>query len=422
MYEVSEVDDRPLRRNRDFNLLWVGQVVSDLGANVSGIAFPLLVLATTGSPARAGIVASAAHLPLLVLTLPAGALVDRWGQKRVLLVADSARCLALGSLPLTIALDALTFVQIVVVALVEGAGYVFFGTAEGSALTRVVADRHLSAALARNSMRAHTAALAGQPLGGVLFGIGRVVPFLFDAVSYLVSVLTVSFIRTTFRRERTSAGRTRLLGDMRAGLDWFWRQPFFRAASLIALGRSFAVSALYLVVIVVARERGASPALIGAMFVFLGVSGILGSFVAPWLSRRLRMRTVVIATTWTGAALVPLLIIVPGRVAPGVIYAAMYFLHPAWSASVGAYRLRQTPLELQGRVTSLTTLIAGGPVPLALLGTGFLLEGAGSTPTVLLLSGVMIVVAAAAVLSRAIKDAPATLPHGARLDGSPAAS
>src|SRR5687767_3104043 len=97
-------EERPLRRNRDFNLLWVGQVVSDLGANVSAIAFPLLVLATTGSPARAGIVAAAANLPLLVLAVPAGALVDRWDQKRVMIVADCARCAALASLALTVAL------------------------------------------------------------------------------------------------------------------------------------------------------------------------------------------------------------------------------------------------------------------------------------------------------------------------------
>ena len=63
MSAPAGTEDHPLRRNRDFNLLWVGQVASDLGANVSAIAFPLLVLATTGSPVRAGIVAAARSRP-----------------------------------------------------------------------------------------------------------------------------------------------------------------------------------------------------------------------------------------------------------------------------------------------------------------------------------------------------------------------
>jgi MFS family permease len=108
--------------------------VSELGANVSAIAFPLLVLATTGSPVRAGIVAAAGYLPELVLAVPAGALVDRWDQKRVMIVADSVCAAAFGSLGLAVALDAVTFGHIVAVAFVEGVGFILFGVAEGSAL------------------------------------------------------------------------------------------------------------------------------------------------------------------------------------------------------------------------------------------------------------------------------------------------
>src|SRR4051812_27773128 len=104
MSAPAATEDHPLRRNRDFNLLWVGQVVSDLGANISQVAFPLLVLTTTGSPAMAGIVAAARTLPDLVLAVPAGALIDRWDQKRVMILADCARAAALGSLGLAVAL------------------------------------------------------------------------------------------------------------------------------------------------------------------------------------------------------------------------------------------------------------------------------------------------------------------------------
>jgi predicted MFS family arabinose efflux permease len=397
-------ENHPLRRNRDFNLLWVGQVVSDLGANVSAIAFPLLVLATTGSPARAGIVAAAANLPGLVLAVPAGALVDRWDQKRVMIVADCARCAALASLGLAVALDAVTFGHIVAVAFVEGIGFVFFLVAEGSALPKVVADRHLDAALARNSARAHIAALGGLPLGGILFGIGRAVPFLFDAVSYLLSVVVVALIRTSFRRDTAPRARTRLRGDIRTGLAWFWRQPFVRATSLVSTTRSFTLSALYLVVIVIARERGASAALVGATFAFVGVGGILGSLVAPAVARRASLRTVVIATAVVGAALVPLLSMLPGRATPGIVFGAMWVLNPVWTTAVGAYRLRITPPELQARVVSIATAVSMAPVPLAFIVAGLLLEAAGTTPTVFALFVVMLVGAAIAVASRAVRN------------------
>jgi MFS family permease len=405
MSAPAGAEDHPLRRNRDFNLLWVGQVVSELGANVSAIAFPLLVLATTGSPVRAGIVAAAGALPDLVLAVPAGALVDRWNQKRVMIVTDSVCAAAFGTLGVAVAVDAVTFGHIVAVAFVEGVGFVLFSVAEGSALPKVVADRHLDAALARNSARAHTAALAGQPLGGALFGFGRAVPFVFDTMSYLVSVVTVSLIRTSFRRD-VVAERPRLLGDMRAGLSWFWSQRFLRTASLISLTRSFTLTGLYLVVIVIARERGASAALIGVVFVFVGVGGILGSLAAPVAARRASVRTVIIATAVVGAVLVPLLSIVPGRATPGIVFGAMWILNPLWSTVVGAYRLRITPPELRARVLSTAYLVGGWPVPLAPVAAGLLLEAAGTTPTVLVFFGVMAVGATIAVTSRALRDVP----------------
>lgn len=399
-------NDAPLRRNRDFNLLLFGQVLSDLGGRVSGIAFPLLVLVTTGSPARAGIVGAAGTLPMLVLTLPAGALVDRLDRKRVMIVADTARCLALASIAVGLAFEVLTFTQIVFVALVEGVGFVFFNVAERSALPSVVPSHQLEAALARNQAREYGAVLGGTPLGGVLFGISRLVPFLFDAISYFVSVVTLLLIRTSFRRNATADTPHRLLAEMRRGLAWFWRQSFIRTTSVIAMGSDFVLNALYLVVVVIARERGASPALVGAMFVFLGAGGILGSLAAGWLARRFPVRVIVVAMPSVVAALMPLLILVPGRISPGLIYGAMFFLFPAWSAAVGSLRLRLTPDAMQGRVASIATMFSLGPVTAAFLVSGFLLEGIGSTATVLVLLGVMIVVAAAAWLSRTIKAPP----------------
>src|SRR5580698_2157873 len=88
----------PLRRNRDFQLLWGGQAVSLLGSQTSKIAYPLLVLAMTGSPAKAGIAGFAAMLGYLLFPLLAGSIADRCNRKRLMISCDAIRLLAVGSI------------------------------------------------------------------------------------------------------------------------------------------------------------------------------------------------------------------------------------------------------------------------------------------------------------------------------------
>jgi predicted MFS family arabinose efflux permease len=399
----ADVERLPaLWRNRDFTFLWIGQTLSDLGGRVSGIAFPLLVLALTGSPAKAGLVGAAGALPLFVLTLPAGALVDRWDRKRVLVTVDAARCVALASVVVALHLDSLSFTQILVVAAIDGTGFVFFGVAERSALPSVVRDAHLERALAANQGRDYAATLGGTPLGGALYSLGRLTPFLFDAISYLVSVVTLLLIRTSFRVEAGPPPGTKLASEMRQGLRWFWRQPFIRTSALLAVGTDFVLNGLYLVVIVIARERGASPALVGAMFFFLGLGGIAGSFAVPWLMNHVSPRTVVVGTPAVVMLLLPLLSILPGRITAGVIYGAMFVPFPVWNAVVVSTRLRLTPATMQGRVASIATMFSLGPVFCASLLAGLLLQLGGTTTTVLVLCGIMVAVTASALASRSI--------------------
>src|SRR5207237_6676488 len=138
-----------LWRNRDFLILWSGQVVSTVGSRVTNVAFPLLVLAQTHSPAKAGLVGFAQTLPYMLFYLPAGAFVDRWDRKRVMLAADACRAPALGSLAVALPAGNATLAQIAAVAFVEGTGFVFFSLAESAALPQIVAKEQLSTAIAQ---------------------------------------------------------------------------------------------------------------------------------------------------------------------------------------------------------------------------------------------------------------------------------
>src|SRR6266568_1593170 len=213
----------PLWRNRDFILLWSGQVVSTVGTRVTGVAFPLLVLAQTHSPAKAGIVGFAQTLPYMLFYLPAGALVDRWNRKRVMLIADAGRAFALGSLAIVLAAGSPPLAQIVAVAFVEGSLFVFFYLSESAALTQIVPKEQLATAVAQNQARVQGADLAGQPLGGALFGISRLLPFAADAASYAVSFVSLLFVRPPFQEERERSP-TPLRAEIAEGVSWLWHQ------------------------------------------------------------------------------------------------------------------------------------------------------------------------------------------------------
>jgi predicted MFS family arabinose efflux permease len=398
----------PLRRNRDFQLLWAGQAVSVLGSRISSIAYPLLVLAITESPAKAGIVGFAGTLPYFLVPLAAGVLVDRFSRRLLLVLADVGRGTALASVVLVVALGEPPLAQLVVVAFVEGALFILSNTAQTAVLPRVVAPEQLPAALSQNEARERGAYLAGQPLGGALFDLGRAVPFLADALSYVASLATVVLIRADLDVEQEPI-RGRIRRDVLEGVGWLWRQHFLRAAALLVAASNALFSALVLVLIVRAQDAGAAPSAIGVMLGLSGLGGLLGAFVAPPFQRRVPGRTIVIGANWVWALLLPLMLLTSNPYALGGLFAAMAFVGPLWNVVLGAYTYALVPAGLLGRVTSAETLVSYGAIPLGSLAAGFLLESLGDFRTLLVLTSSMLVVALAATLAPAIKHAPRTV-------------
>jgi MFS family permease len=394
-----------LWRNRDFMLLWSGQVVSTLGTRISGIAYPLLVLALTGSPAQAGLVGFAQGLPFLVWFLPAGALVDRWPRKRVMLVADLGRGLALGTVAAAVLVDRITVAHLLLVAFVEGTLYVFFLLAEGAALPHVVPRPQLSTAVAQNQARDQGADLVGQPLGGFLFGLGHAVPFVVDAVSYLVAFVALLPIRPVLE-DRPAAARRHLVAEIAEGVRWVWRQPMIRTlVGLIALS-NFTFNALFLVIIVRARDLGASPLAIGLLLGTFGVGALVGALAAPVVQRRVAPNVVLVGSLWVWAVQLVLLAIAPNLFVLAAVCALGTLVGPVFNVVVAAYRYALTPDRLQGRVSSVGRLVAWGTLPLGALVGGLAVERFGAVPTFAGLAVVAVAVAVAGTATSHVRRAP----------------
>ncbi|HEU5368761.1 MAG TPA: MFS transporter [Ktedonobacterales bacterium] len=395
---------RSLWRNRDYMLLWSGQAISSTGTQVSQFAFPLLVLFLTGSPAQAGLIGAARAVPYIFLSLPVGALIDRWDRKRVMILCDSGRAIALGSIPVIYAiLGTVPIAQLYLAALVEGTLYVLFNIAEVACLPRVVPKEQLPAATGQNSASEITSALVGAPLGGALYAVAHLLPFLADAVSYALSVGSLLLIQTPFQGERTTERRN-LRAEIGEGLRWLWNQPLIRFMGFLTGGLNF-TSGLTLIIIVIAQRQGASAPIIGLVFTIGSVGGVVGSVIGPAIQKRFRFGAVIITACWIQAVAWLFYVFQPNIWLLGVISAVLFVTGPVYNVVQFSYRLALIPDALQGRVNSIFRLLAFGFIPVGQALTGLLLEWLDVGPTVLVFGACLLVLALAASLNAHVRHA-----------------
>jgi hypothetical protein len=395
----------PLRRNRDFVLLQIGQALSTVGSEASGIAYTLLVLALTGSPAKAGLAAFARLVPYALFALPAGVASDRFNRKWLMIWADLVRVLALASLGVSIATGHVTFPQILIVAFVEGTMFVVFNIAEIGAVRSVVPALQLQRAFATEQARMSSVYLAGPSLGGALFGLARSLPFLVDAVSYAFSTGTLLAMRTPFQEDREESETAGIWTQIREGLAWLWGHAFLRTCALLFVGGNFLFGALELVLIVAAKRQGLSSAAIGALVAVTGAFSLLGSIAAPRFLRLLPMRAVLVLSAWLALGIVAF-VVEPNVFVLVAGTAPLIFFNPTVNAMVIGYRVAIVPDRLQGRVNSVARSLALLAFPLGPVVAGLLLTSHSVRTTAALVLAGFVVLAIVTTVNRSIRGAP----------------
>jgi MFS family permease len=403
----------PLHRNRDFLCLWSGQAVSTLGSQVSRVAYPLLVLVLTGSAAKAALAGAAATLPYLIFPLLAGAYADRWDRRRLMIGCDVLRLLALGSVAVAALIGAITYQQVLVAGFAEGTGTVWYTVTSRGAVPMLVHPSQRTAAVSQNEARTYGAQIAGQAMGGALFGVSRFLPFAADALSYLASLGTLALIRTPMQEAASRDPVRGLWRDLGAGLRWTVRQPFLRTCSLVSAVVNLCFQVQSLAVIVLARADGAAPALIGVIVGCSGVGGLLGSFAAPALVRRIRPGLIIVGCLWLCAVCLAALCVVRGPFWLCPVMAAVGLVMGPWNVASQAYRMRITPNWMLARVSSVTFQVAWGAIPLGSLLAAVLLQSLSPAVTMGIVAALLAVTAVAATADRSMRGAgSATDPGG----------
>jgi predicted MFS family arabinose efflux permease len=382
----TAIGPTPLWRNLQFQTLWIGTTASTVGVSVADVAYPLLILAMTGSPALAGLFAAVQAVGMLAAGLPAGSLADRYDGRALVIAAETARAAVTAAVVVALVTGWLSLPLLLAAAALLGMGQAVKGAAGLLLMRSVVAPEQLTRALTQDEVRINGAALAGPAIGGTLYGVhalAHALPFMFTAGSFLLA-LTAAALMTivpgaTRDRARPPAARAEdaspadRSGSMVAGLRTLWDQPVLRAATMLIMFVNTIGAGLELVIIVILRHQAVPPGMIGLA---LGVGAAGGLAGAPLVTifHRLRPGVLLLVMCMLDVAILALLAVPfgPWWVA-GLLFTVMLGV-PALRVLVDILVIRQAPPEQRGRVVAaLMTLISLG-IPAGVAGCGLLLQ------------------------------------------------
>jgi MFS family permease len=412
---VSTTDqaNRSLWRNRNFAHLWFAESISQLGSQVSMLALPLVAITVLhASTFAVGALTAVEFAPFVLFGLPAGAIVDRFPRRPILILADIGRAVALASVPLTYAFDALTYAQLLVVVFVTGSLTVFFDVAYQSILPALVEHDQIVDGNARLEVSRSSAQLAGPAVGGVLVqAIGAASAVTADAISFVGSALLIRGIRAhepPIERREDGTSRLRALGrEIREGLHYVLGHRVLRMiAGSTATSNFFSSMTTAVFLLYAVRERHYSAGLVGAVFAIGNIGPLVAAVTSARITRVLKLGRAI----WLGMLIAQLATLLLG-VAP-TQHAFVYFT-VAWLLfgfggtvyNISQVSLRQaiTPRRLQGRMNASMRFMIWGTMPFGSLAGGALGTWIGLRPT-LLVAGIGGMAAVPWVLARSVRE------------------
>ncbi|GAA3632815.1 hypothetical protein GCM10023079_24380 [Streptomyces chitinivorans] len=374
---------------RDVRLLWWANSADALGTQVSGLALPLLLLGLGYSPALVGAVAGTSTALGLLLGPFAAVPADRGARRRVMILCAAVSAAALGSLAAALALGSLHPAHLFAAVLVERVATACQEAAARGAVALVCpADDH-PRVVSRLQAGEQGALVLGPLLGGLLYQAGRWLPFLADALSYLVAALCVRGMRSDLappeRAERDTRPSRALwaafASEAGAGLALVLRSPVLRLVLVWTAAAGGLLVALHYTVVFALQDGGRGPAAVGLVFSVAGAAGLAGALAAPAVVRRLTAPRTLVAVSWLVVAPAAGLAAGSGPWSYGLLFGAVSLLVPAAVVVLQTRVLRVTPPELHARTGTALATAAGIAAAVAPLAAGAAVDRAGPAPT-----------------------------------------
>lgn len=383
----------PLGRN--YWKLWTASVVSNFGDGVSLIAYPWLASAVTRDPVQIALVAVATRLPWLIFTLPAGVITDRVDRKRLVAWMDVVRFVITFGVALSVlavqgqlaspeemaagtapppANSTLLLIAIYAASLLLGLAEVLRDNSAQTLMPAIVAKENLEKANGRLwGAEVVMNSFVGPPVAGVLLAIAFSLPFFVDAGTFAVAAALIFTIGGQFRPKRAEEPETTpssFWGELKEGVRWLWHHPLFRPMAII-LGLINAMSSLsFATEVLFAQEiLDLGAAGFGLLMTAGAAGGVIGSFLAAWISKTIGQGPSLFLTLGAGAVTALIIGLTSSATVVWVMIALMALTGTLWNVITVSLRQSLIPDHLLGRANSVYRFFGWGMMPLgALLG------------------------------------------------------
>lgn len=378
---------RSLWHNRDFLKFWGGETLSLLGTQVTELALPLTAIyAFAASDEQVGILRFLQLAPYLGFALLFGVWVDRARRRPVMIGANVTRMVLLTLIPVLYWQGALGMPVLLMVSFAVGIASVLFDVSWMAFVPTVVRDsRYYVEANSKMGISSSSAEVAGPGLAGVLIvALTAPVALIVDAISYLVSVVSLLMIRTEEPKPVQPTEDRHLLEELLDGLRWVFSRPILRALALVGFCCNFSLVTVWtMFLLYAARDLNLGSTIIGGILAIASIGGLIGAAVSRTIIARFRLGTVYFVAQ--SALLLGPVIIAFAAGPPSVMIAT--FVCAFFTSYLGlgvagvvivSLRQTDTPQFMMGRMTAVfRTLLFGGGA-LGGLAAGFLAGAVGA--------------------------------------------
>jgi len=360
--------------NSDFWKYWTGQTISNLGSSVTLFALPLLVYKLTGSAINLGISGAANFLPYLLFGLILGAWTDRVDRKRMMIFTDIARACIIATIPLLAVLGTLPVWWLYVVGFIHSTLTICFNSGEFAAIPSLVNQDDLVTA----NGRIQASYSGGQVLGPVLAGaLVSIVPLstlmLIDALSFLVSSLSLALIRISFNaKSGEERAKTNIRSDVMEGLRYVLGHPVLRNISIMMALVNFVDNASFTQLVLFAKVRlSASDPQVSLLFSAGSLGVVLTGLLAGTLRKRWSFSFVALGALMTEGLLTIVFSLMHWYWPALIIWGLMGGLGILFNINTSSLRQAIVPNHMLGRVISIASVLAWSAIPLGSLLGGF---------------------------------------------------